>query len=296
MAYLEVKFNKNRLEINSQAFCCEIHNTWENRKVWFVMLRALHSPETGKPLFSYQAIADAFGYQARQNINNFVREYESCDENLFDYLRHKRKVDPSVVAAVREELRKHALIKSGVLCERVNQRLGRSELTSANIRTALEQIPCTVIRQSVLREIKQGAFHPKEEVVLAELFSVLEQGAEDEKSGHVRSVVPGELLVEGHDLYPGKSDDAHERGEKLSEAVSEMRAGNPEESCHAEKLLRYAEIVSAAGIQAIREEPDEAAIQKTQADSVRKLLTPNFPMSAIPESVVWMVKAMTMYY
>jgi len=91
MASIEVEIHKDRLKIISQAFCCEIHDTWENRKVWFVILRVLCSPETGKPLFSYQAIADAFGYKARQNINNFVHEYEQCNENVFDYLRHKRK-------------------------------------------------------------------------------------------------------------------------------------------------------------------------------------------------------------
>ena len=79
MAYLEVKFHEDRFEIIRQVFCCEIHDTWENRKVWFVILRSLCSPKTGKPFFSYQRIADEFGYKARQNINNYVREYEACD-------------------------------------------------------------------------------------------------------------------------------------------------------------------------------------------------------------------------
>jgi len=312
MAYLEVKFNENRFEINSQAFCCEIHDTWENRKVWFVILRVLCSSETGKPLFSYQAIADAFMYKARQNINNFVREYEQCNENLFDYLRHKRKVDPGVVEAVSEELRKNVLIKSGELRIRVNQRLGRDDLTSANIRVALGQIPCTVIRGTVLREIAQGSFHPKEEVVLAELFAafIFEQGAESESRVHVSSFSPRALPLPVHarkeDVVVVNSGDGYERGEdeaegeaegeENSDAESERSVVSHDESGHSEKLLRYAEIVSAAGIEAIREEPDEAVIQKIQADSVGKLLSPNVGLSEIPESVVEMVKAMTMYH
>ena len=82
---------------------------------------------SGKPFFSYQRIADEFGYKARQNINNYVREYEACDENLFDYLRHKRKVDPVVVEAVREELGRDVLVKSAELRIRVNARLGRED-------------------------------------------------------------------------------------------------------------------------------------------------------------------------
>lgn len=56
MAYLEMNANGNRLELISQVFCCDIHDTWENRKGWGVILRALCSPESGKPVFSYQAI------------------------------------------------------------------------------------------------------------------------------------------------------------------------------------------------------------------------------------------------
>lgn len=80
-----------------------------------------------------------------------------------------------MVNAVREELSRDVLAKTGALRTRVNQHLGRDDLSSANIRVALEQIPWTVIRATVLREIAQGAFHPKEEVVLAELFAAVEQ-------------------------------------------------------------------------------------------------------------------------
>lgn len=309
MAYLEVKSYENRLEINSQAFCCEIHDTWENRKVLFVFLRALRSPKTGKALFSYQIIADAFKYKSRQNINNFVREYESCDENVFDYLRHKRKVDPLVVEAVTEELRKDVLIKTGVLRDRVNQRLHRSDLTSANIRVALEQISCTVIRNTVLREIEQGRFHPKEERVLAELFSALEQDDAIGKGMCRQSFIPVEPNLKDKDKeleQPNAHDsddahdandvhEAHEREVNRSDAANDVRLVSQEESDDAEKLLRYGEIASAAGIQAIGEEEDEEIIQKIQADSVQKLLIPNFPLSEIPKPVVQMVTAMAMY-
>jgi len=90
--------------------------------------------------------------------------------------------------------------------------------------------------------------------------------------------------------------DGDERCEESSDAESERSVVSHDESGHSEKLLRYAEIVSAAGIEAIREEPDEAVIQKIQADSVGKLLSPNVGLSEIPESVVGMVKAMTMYH
>ncbi len=149
------------------------------------MLRALRSPKTGKPLLTYQAIADVFGYEDRRNINNVVREYTKCNENFFDDLRRKRNVDARVVEAVKEELRDNVLVKSDVLRDRVNQRLRRRDLTSDNITAALEQIPCTAIRSIVLREIEKGAFHPKEELVLEELFAMFEQSNTVKKGAHV---------------------------------------------------------------------------------------------------------------
>jgi transposase-like protein len=288
MAKLEVKFHEDSFEIISQVFCCTIHDSWANRKVWFVILRSLRAPTTGKPLFSYQGIAEAFAYQARQNINNYVREYEACDENLFDYLRHKRKVDPVVVSTVREELGKDVLAKTGVLCTRVNQHLGRDDLSAANIRVALEQIPCTVIRAPVFREMAQGAFHPKEEVVLAELFAAVEHA---EVTGHAttggacatRPLPPVAGAVVGL-----KSDAAPERDEA-------MRPGGLEPSPDSGKLVRYAEVAFQAGIEAIRDVPDETLVQKTQAAGVEPLLTPQLALSELPEPVVQMVKAMALY-
>jgi len=289
MAELDLKFHEGRFDIISQVFCCTIHDSWENRKAWFVILRSLRSPTTGRPFFSYQCIAEAFAYKARQNINNYVREYEACAENLFDYLRHKRKVDPVVVSAVREELGKDVLAKTGTLCTRVNHHLGRDDLSSANIRVALEQIPCTVIRTTVLREIAKGGFHPKEEVVLAELFMALEHDAGAGHANSMRACAVRALPVVAGDVVGAKRAAAPESDEA-------MRPVCPETGSDSGKLARYAETAFQAGIEAIRDVPDEALVQKTQAACVDQLLTPKLALSELPEPVVQMVKAMAMYY
>lgn len=289
MAEFEVRFHDDSFEIISQVFCCTIHDTWENRKVWFVILRSLRSLTTGKCFFSYQRIADAFGYTARQNINNHVREYEACDENFFDYLRHKRKVDPVVVNAVRDELARDVLAKTGALCARVNQQLGREDLSSANIHVALEQIPCTVIRATVCRELAQGALHPKEEVVLAELFAAVEQHdggsrARPMETSSSRTVPP----------LAGPAVDVQREAEPR-EPAEVARPGTPAPSPDSGKLVRYAESAAYAGLEAIRDVADEALVQKAQATCVDKLLTPKLPLSEIPGPVAQMVKAMALY-
>lgn len=299
MASIEVEKQDKRLVIRSQAFCCDIRDTWENRKVVFVVFRLLRATKTGKPLFTYQSLADGFGYADRRNIHNYIQGFQHCDEDFLAYLRRKRKVDPLVVAAVEQELREEVFIPARDLRNRVNQRLHRGDLTSANIRAALEQIPCTVIRKTVLRELKKGGVHPKEEHVLSELFSVLEQRDDEGVRVHVRQFPPfhqpGRGTARPGDAQnPGK---AHERVEKRGDIGKNAgRDDSPEEAGRSEKLLRDGEMVCAAAIRAIQEEPDVAVIQTVQADSVEKLLIPHCLVSALPESVVQMVRAMTMYY
>ncbi len=295
MASLEVRFHENRCKIISQNFCCEIHDTWENRKVWFVILRSLSSPKTGKPLFSYQCLAEAFRYKSRQNINNYVREYEQCDENFFEYLRHKRKIDPVVVEAVRTELGKDILAKTEPLRIQVNQRLGREDITSDNIRTAFEQIPCTVIRQQAIRELAEGTFHPKEQVVLAELFAALEQDRAGGRGRNAGGSSNHAAVEPGRDAIPEGSGEATAMPDENSDVDTTNIALSPDMASDSGKLLRYAEQASAAGMKALHEAPDETIIQKRQAACVEALLTPQLPLSEIPEPVTQMVTSMAMY-
>jgi transposase-like protein len=293
MATLEVRFHDDSFEVISQVFCCTIHDTWENRKAWFVILRSVRSPTTGKPFFSYQCLATAFMYKARQNIHNYLHEYEACDESLFEFLRHKRKVDPVVVQAVREELGHDVLAKTGALCARVNQQLAREDLTAANIRVALDQIPCTVIRTTVFRELAAGTLHPKEEVVLAELFAAVEH-----HEGTGRASLTGALLCPVPTRVPPVMEvqrDAPGEQEATDRESVEVLRPAPSAPCpDSGKLARYAEIAAQAGLEALREAPDEAIVQRRQA-AADGLLTPKLPLSEIPEPVAQMVTAMALY-
>ncbi len=107
-------------------------------------------------------LVDAFRNKARQHINNDVRESEPCDENVFGDLRHNHKVDPVMVEAVCGELSQDILAKTDVVRVPVNQRLGREDITSDNIRVAFAHIPCIVIRQQAMRELANRAFQSKE--------------------------------------------------------------------------------------------------------------------------------------
>jgi hypothetical protein len=134
----------------------------------------VRSPETGKPLVTYQELAESVGYPDRRNVQNFLQEFEACEEDLTSYLRRKRKVDAEVVAAVTAEVRQAPLASESALCQRVAGRFPRAELSPANIHAALEQISCTVIREPLRREWETGVFHPKEDVLLQQALAVLQ--------------------------------------------------------------------------------------------------------------------------
>jgi transposase-like protein len=173
MAHLEVVCQDNEYSIMSQDFYLRFPKTPANKKVLCLLLRALRSSQTDKAFFTHEQIANAFGYKSRQNTQNFEQELKKCGGDLLGYLQHKRKVDTSVVQAVTAVVRRRPLASAPQICELVSARLGRADLTPANIRTALKAVPCTVIRPVLQRQWEAGTFHPREEVVLQEALATL---------------------------------------------------------------------------------------------------------------------------
>lgn len=86
MAQITVEFTDTTMRIRSHAFSCEFPEVEKNRKAVLVFLRSLCCPETGKPLFTYQQLADAFGYKARQNVENFVAEFRASEQSFVQFL------------------------------------------------------------------------------------------------------------------------------------------------------------------------------------------------------------------
>lgn len=86
MAQIAVEFTDTTMRIRSQAFSCEFPKVEKNTKAVLVFLRSLCHPETGKALFTYQALADAFEYKARQNVENFLAEFRASEQSFVQFL------------------------------------------------------------------------------------------------------------------------------------------------------------------------------------------------------------------
>lgn len=89
MTHLEVNTTDTSIIIQSQAFCGEFKNTGKNKKALLVFLRSCCSPETGKPLWTSQKMAEAFGYPARQHVENFLAEFHAAADDFEQFLTRK---------------------------------------------------------------------------------------------------------------------------------------------------------------------------------------------------------------
>jgi hypothetical protein len=86
MAQITGEFTETTMRIRSQGFSCEFPEVEQNRKAVLVFLRSLCCPDTGTPLFPYQELADAFGYQARQNVANVLAEFRASEQSFVQFL------------------------------------------------------------------------------------------------------------------------------------------------------------------------------------------------------------------
>ena len=168
---LSVVKEDNRFRVKWQGNSTDwLPDTLSNRKAVLVFLRWLRN-ERGKRVFTFQELSVIVGSQKRQASSGHVEMFRECGCDFLKFLTRKRKVDSQVVEAVSQELQQTPLAMIEELQQQVNTRLGRKDISSANIKAALEQIPCYHIRDAVRKQIATGKAHYKEQHLLEEIMS-----------------------------------------------------------------------------------------------------------------------------
>lgn len=105
--------------------------------------------------------------------------------DFIQFLSHKRKVDEKVVSAVLTELKTNPLASGRDLQTRVNGRLGRYNLSVANINVALEAISAKEIRTAMQKQLARGEAHYREAYLLKRDGPFIGERCR-QKSGHHR--------------------------------------------------------------------------------------------------------------
>jgi len=175
---LEVEGNKFRVQ--TQEFSTQwLPDTPINRQMTVVWLRLLVD-ENGKPLFTLQELAAIVGSANRQAASQHVEEFRQCGEDVRAFVQRQRKVDATVVEGALKELMKTPLVGPGELADRVNEQLGRQDLTAANMKVALEQIPYARVVDRLHQQVEVGQVQYKESYLLEEMMASLSPEAGQE--------------------------------------------------------------------------------------------------------------------
>jgi len=167
---LEILEEDNRFRVEWQGNSTDwLPDTVSNRKSILVFLRLLRD-DMGKRVFTFGELSVLFDSDNRQAASGHVERFRKCGSDLLHFLTRKRKVDSQVVEAVTQELLADPLAEIGELQQRVNARLGRDNLSVANMKVALEQIPYSTVRGAIRKQIASGKAHYQEEHLLEEMM------------------------------------------------------------------------------------------------------------------------------
>lgn len=148
----------------------------ENKYCLIQFLRGFKKPSGKQGLFSQEQIAQAipdFDGKSRQGVDDHERRFRESDGNLLHYLTRQRKVNATVVDAVRAEVLECPIRQTPDLVTSVNHRLGRHDINADNISAALECISLAEVRPLLRRQLAQGRLHYKESYLLETMMRTL---------------------------------------------------------------------------------------------------------------------------
>src|SRR5262245_10771253 len=170
---LSVEVDDQRFRVRTARFTTQwLPDTPSNRHLTVVWCRLLVDAH-GKPLFTLQEVATIVGSANRQAASQHLEDFRQCGADMRAFVLRKRKVDAIVVAGVLEELLVTPLAGPTELVNRVNARLGRGDLSVANIEGALAQISCVPVLRTLRRQLEAGHVRYQEAYLLTEILESL---------------------------------------------------------------------------------------------------------------------------
>jgi transposase-like protein len=157
----------------------EVPDPWANRRGVMILLRWLRRAD-GRPLVTYEHIAQALGYADRRNVHTFWAEFEADGADLAAFLQRRKKVDAEVVARCEQIWQAHPLWSSAQVHAEFVRRWPEqgARLSEQNIRTAGQQVGFLGMQHALRRQWAEGHSHYQEPVFLAALLDLAHAGAQ----------------------------------------------------------------------------------------------------------------------
>ena len=139
----------------------ELKDTMPNRKTLSVLIRELKDGESGKPIFTFQEIADNFGYADRRNPNNFYREFHASGEDFLEFLSRKNTLKEAVFPVIEAQILAAPLLSPHAHYVAFTQQHPDVSISEATFRTYVNEIESVKIlkRRGQLVSGKDGSLN-----------------------------------------------------------------------------------------------------------------------------------------
>jgi transposase-like protein len=154
MTHLTVEYHDGLMEIRSQVFCGTFQETENNKRLLFILLRLFVCPMTGKPFFTWQEIADAFGKKDRRNMQNFMQEFQQCEGDFLRYLARKATKKDAVFPLVEAQILAAPLLSIAKHYRAFCATHTQERVCEQTFRHYIHEIPAT----KILKRIRQLGF------------------------------------------------------------------------------------------------------------------------------------------
>ena len=161
-----------------EGWWVEMPDTGSNRRGLMIFLRCLRTA-AGRPVVTFERLAEGLGYADRRNVHNYWREFEACGGDLEAFLVRQKKVDAEVVARCEQLWQAHPLwtaVQVHAEYVRCWPESGAS-LSEANICTAGHQVDFLAIQQRLRQQLREGRVSYPEPVLIEELLALASAGA-----------------------------------------------------------------------------------------------------------------------
>lgn len=176
---IEVNGNKFRVigqEINTDW----LEDTHENRKAVLIILRLLRDRE-GKPIFTLEELATIMGSTNRQAASKYIERFHRSGEDIHATLHNNSRANQEIREVIREVLMEDPLATHEEIARKVNERMGRTDVTNNHVDHALDEIRYSEVRAAIKRKLEAGKYQYKEEELIRQLFRMVLENSESQK-------------------------------------------------------------------------------------------------------------------
>lgn len=217
MTHVTVTYHDGLMEIQSQVFCGTFQDTENNKRLLFILLRLFVCPMTGKPFFTWQEIADAFGKNDRRNMQNFMQEFQQGEGDFLRYLARKTTKKDAVFPLVEAQILAAPLLSIGkhyrAFCEAHTQ----ERVCEQTFRHYVNEMSVT----KILHRIRQLGFKQEQRFdmrrYLEELLA-LDRLSQPKKK---------EIVEQFPDVEPSRSYSSRKQGERFTSAAAQKSDQTP---------------------------------------------------------------------